>query len=548
LVDQARAWLADDPDPATRAELSELLAAVESGDERARALLADQFAGTLQFGTAGLRGPLGPGPNRMNRVVVTRAAAGLASYLLAHGHRGAPVVVGYDARHNSDVFATDTVAVLAGAGLRPLLLSRPLPTPVLAFAIRRLRCAAGVMVTASHNPRQDNGYKVYLGDGSQIVPPVDTEIAAAMTEISSVARIPRGDTWTVLGEEVVDDYLDRVASLPASDPDATTAFRDLRIVYTPLHGVGGALVEETLRRAGFAPPTIVAEQAAPDPNFPTTPFPNPEEPGTLDLALELGRRVDADVVLANDPDADRLAVAVPTEEGFRRLSGDEVGALLAVHLLNTGVRGTLATTVVSSTLLSRIAAAYGVPYTQTLTGFKWLGRVPGLAFAYEEALGYCVDPEAVRDKDGISALIRMAELVAVLKREGRTVLDLLDDIARKHDLHATAQHAVWVRDLSEIDAVLERLRQRPPATLGGRDVLRTDDLAEPTDGLPPTVGLRFVLAGRARVVIRPSGTEPKLKCYVEVVVPARDDLAAAKRMAHDALAAIGADVRALVGA
>ncbi|REF37455.1 phospho-sugar mutase [Thermasporomyces composti] len=545
LVDQARAWLADDPDPRTRAELSDLLTAVESGDERARALLADQFAGTLQFGTAGLRGPLGPGPNRMNRVVVARAAAGLASYLLAHGHRGAPVVVGYDARYNSDVFATDTVAVLAGAGLRPLLLPRPLPTPVLAFAIRRLNCAAGVMVTASHNPRQDNGYKVYLGDGSQIVPPVDAEIAAAMSEVSSVARIPRGDSWTVVGEDVVHDYLDRVASLPATDPQA---FRDLRIVYTPLHGVGGPLVEEALRRAGFAPPAVVPEQAAPDPGFPTTPFPNPEEPGTLDLALELGRRTDADVVLANDPDADRLAVAVPTEEGFRRLTGDEVGALLAVHLLNAGARGTLATTVVSSTLLSSIATAHGVPYTQTLTGFKWLGRVPDLAFAYEEALGYCVDPEAVRDKDGISALIRMAELVAALKREGRTLLDLLDDIAREHDLHATAQHAVWVRDLSEIDAVLERLRQRPPLALGGREVLRTDDLAEPTDGLPPTVGLRFVLAGRARVVIRPSGTEPKLKCYVEVIVPAREDLAAAKRIARDALAAIGADVRELVGA
>jgi len=426
---------------------------------------------------------------------VARAAAGLASYLLAHGHRGAPVVVGYDARYNSDVFATDTVAVLAGAGLRPLLLPRPLPTPVLAFAIRRLNCAAGVMVTASHNPRQDNGYKVYLGDGSQIVPPVDAEIAAAMSEVSSVARIPRGDSWTVVGEDVVHDYLDRVASLPATDPQA---FRDLRIVYTPLHGVGGPLVEEALRRAGFAPPAVVPEQAAPDPGFPTTPFPNPEEPGTLDLALELGRRTDADVVLANDPDADRLAVAVPTEEGFRRLTGDEVGALLAVHLLNAGARGTLATTVVSSTLLSSIATAHGVPYTQTLTGFKWLGRVPDLAFAYEEALGYCVDPEAVRDKDGISALIRMAELVAALKREGRTLLDLLDDIAREHDLHATAQHAVWVRDLSEIDAVLERLRQRPPLALGGREVLRTDDLAEPTDGLPPTVGLRFVLAGRHR--------------------------------------------------
>ena len=286
----------------------------------------------------------------------------------------------------------------------------------------------------------------------------------------------------------------------------------------------------------------------PDPAFPTTTFPNPEEPGTLDLALELGTEVGADVVLANDPDADRCAVAVPTADGFRRLTGDQVGALFATHLLRSGVRGTLATTIVSSTLLASIAAGHGVPYEQTLTGFKWLGRVPGLAFGYEEALGYCVDPATVRDKDGISALVRMAELVALLKQEGRTLLDLLDDIARSYGVHATEQHAVWVDDLAQIDTTLRRLRSAPPAALGDCSVLRVDDLAEPTDGLPPAVGLRFVLAGRVRVIVRPSGTEPKLKCYVEVVRPVDgDDLARAKADADATLAAIGKDIEALLG-
>ncbi|WP_020578682.1 phospho-sugar mutase [Actinopolymorpha alba] len=545
LIERARAWLAEDPDPRTRAELAAVVTAAERADAGALADLADRFAGTLRFGTAGLRGALGAGPNRMNRVVVIRAAAGLAAYLTAHGQAGGAVVVGYDARHNSEVFAADTAAVLAGAGLRPLLLPRALPTPVLAFAIRELACVGGVMVTASHNPRQDNGYKVYLGDGSQIVPPADTEIAAAIDAVGPLASVPRGESWETLGEEIVEAYLARVASLPAPGP------RDLRIAYTPLHGVGGAVVQAALARAGFEPPAIVEAQAEPDPDFPTTPFPNPEEPGAMDLALELGRSSGADVVLANDPDADRCAVAVPSTSssggGWRRLSGDEVGALLAVHLLQSGANGILATTIVSSTLLSSIAGRHELPYAETLTGFKWIGRVPGLAFGYEEALGYCVDPEAVRDKDGISALVRLAGLAASLKADGRTLLDLLDDLALEYGVHATAQHSVRVSDLSLIDATLRRLRSEAPTTLGGRVVERVDDLARPTDGLPPTEGLRFVLADRARVVIRPSGTEPKLKCYLEVVVPVDGDLREARAGADSAIEVLRADIQTLIG-
>ena len=542
LVDEARDWLAEDPDPRTRAELTDLLAAADRADDAALAELADRFSGPLQFGTAGLRGPMGAGPNRMNRVVVLRAAAGLAAYLLARGHAGGAVAVGYDARHHSRAFALDTAAVLSGAGLRPLLMPRALPTPVLAFAIRHLACVAGVMVTASHNPPQDNGYKVYLGDGSQIVPPADTDIAAAIAAVGPLADVPRGEHWETLDEDILSAYLARVVSLPAPGP------RDVRIAYTPLHGVGGEVVRSALAAAGFPDPAVVAEQLEPDPDFPTTAFPNPEEPGTMDLALALGARTGADVVLANDPDADRCAVAVPTSDGYHRLSGDQVGALFAEHLLRSGARGTLATTIVSSSLLSSIAAGHDVPYVETLTGFKWLGRVPGLAFGYEEALGYCVDPGAVRDKDGISAIIRMAELVAALKAEGRTLLDLLDDIARAYGVHATEQHSIRLTALSESEPTLHRLRTAAPDSLGGRAVERVDDLADPGGGLPPTDGVRFVLADRGRVIVRPSGTEPKLKCYVEVVVPvAGDDLAGAKATAQAAVDAVGTDIRALLG-
>ncbi|WP_017934682.1 phospho-sugar mutase [Nocardioides sp. Iso805N] len=537
LLETARAWLADDPDPETREELAALVEAAPA-DEDAAADLADRFSGTLQFGTAGLRGALGAGPNRMNRVVVIRAAAGLAAYLKKTGAHG-PVVIGYDARKNSDVFARDTAEVMTGAGFEALLLPRALPTPVLAFAIRDQGAVAGVMVTASHNPPQDNGYKVYLGDGSQIVPPADAGIAAQIDAVGALADVPRGDAGTVLGDDLVGRYLARVSSLVD-----TCGPRQISVVHTALHGVGSDLMLRALRLAGFPEAISVAEQAEPDPAFPTVAFPNPEEPGAMDLALAKAAEVGADLVVANDPDADRCAVAVPAPEGWRMLRGDEVGALLADHLLRTGTRGTYACSIVSSSLLAKLAAAHRQPFTETLTGFKWIGRVEGLAFGYEEALGYCVDPDVVKDKDGISAGIRIVELAALLKAEGRSLLDRLDEIALQHGLHATDQLSVRVVDLAEITRAMERLRAAPPASLGGRAVLSTDDLSEGTATLPPTDGLRYGLEGGARVIVRPSGTEPKLKCYLEVVVDVADDLPRARAEAVNRLERLKADVGA----
>jgi phosphomannomutase len=466
LTERARAWAAEDPDPETRAELEALL---QRDDPAAREDLADRFGGTLEFGTAGLRGELGAGSNRMNRVVVTRAAAGLAAYLREHSlkdhgaGRDASVVIGYDARHHSDVFARDTAEVMTGAGLRALVLPRPLPTPVLAFAIRELGCVAGVMVTASHNPPRDNGYKVYLGDGSQIVPPADAEIAARIDAVGALADVPRGDGWRVLGEDVVDAYLDTVAGLAGDGP------RDLRLVYTPLHGVGGTSVVQVLETAGFEAPHVVSQQEQPDPDFPTVSFPNPEEPGAMDLAVALAAEHRADLVVANDPDADRCAAAVPDAHGWRMLRGDEVGALLAHHLLSLGREGTYACSIVSSSLLGKLAAAAGQPFAETLTGFKWISKVDGLVFGYEEALGYCVDPEHVKDKDGVSALLLLCELAALEKARGRTLVDVLDDLAVAHGLHATDQLSVRVTDLSRIAAAMEPAADRGPALpAGGR--------------------------------------------------------------------------------
>ncbi|MCG5220764.1 phospho-sugar mutase [Streptosporangium sp. KLBMP 9127] len=536
LVRQAEEWLAQDPDPETRDELRKLLAAGDLGE------LADRFGAKLEFGTAGLRGELGAGPNRMNRVTVLRAAAGLAAVLGPGGH----VVIGYDARHNSDVFARDTADVLTGAGLRASLLPRPLPTPVLAFAVRRLGADAGVTVTASHNPPRDNGYKVYWNDGSQIVPPIDADISAAIDAAPKVTELPLGDTWATLGEDIVDAYLEAVTGLPIGDA------RELRVAYTPLHGVGAATLTTAFERAGFAAPYMVAAQRDPDPDFPTVPFPNPEEPGAMDLALELAGRIDADLVLANDPDADRCAVGVPVPGGFRMLTGDELGGLLAEHILTatTGPGRLVATTIVSSALLAKIAAAHGAGYAETLTGFKWIMKAgPGLIYGYEEALGYSVggsDGLPVHDKDGIGAALTVAGLAAAAKRDGRTLQDLLDDQARRYGLHATSQLSVRVDDLSLITAAMARLRATPPATLGGHRVESADDLATGSPGLPPTDGLRYHLADDARVVIRPSGTEPKLKCYLEVVVPVTDPQAA-RAQAAQALTAISDDLSTTLG-
>ncbi|HEX4818300.1 MAG TPA: phospho-sugar mutase [Nonomuraea sp.] len=531
--------MAQDPDPDTRAELSGLLG---SGDLDG---LRDRFGARLEFGTAGLRGELGAGPNRMNRVTVMRAAAGLARVLGPGKH----VVIGYDARHKSDVFARDTAAVLTGAGLHASLLPCPLPTPVLAFAVRRLGADAGVTVTASHNPPRDNGYKVYWGDGSQIVPPVDADISAAIEEVGPVDRLPLDGpgTLTELGEGIVDDYLDALMSLPLGDA------RELRVAYTPLHGVGAATLTGAFLAAGFESPMAVEEQRAPDPDFPTVSFPNPEEPGAMDLAVALAAKTGADLVLANDPDADRCAVGVPLPDGgCRMLTGDEVGALLAEHVIThtTGDR-MVATTIVSSTLLGKIAEAHGVRYGETLTGFKWITKAgPGLVFGYEEAIGYSVGSDAglpVHDKDGIGAALTMAAIAAAARRSGRTLLDLLDDQARRYGLHATSQLSFRVRDLSLIRAAMTRLRTAPPARLGGREVRSVDDLAKGEGGLPPTDGLRFRLSGNARVVVRPSGTEPKLKCYLEVVVPVTDDVAEARTHATKALETLRTDLTTALG-
>ncbi|MFE4062221.1 phospho-sugar mutase [Streptomyces sp. NPDC059096] len=520
LLVRAKTWQAEDPDSETREELGGLIEAADAGNPGA---LAERFAGTLQFGTAGLRGELGAGPMRMNRAVVIRAAAGLAAYLAARGDGDGLVVVGYDARYKSAEFARDTVAVMTGAGLRAAVLPGPLPTPVLAFAVRHLGAVAGVEVTASHNPPRDNGYKVYLGDGSQIVPPADTEIAARIAAVGPLDTVARPDSgWEVLGDEILAAYLARTdAVLTPGSP------RTARVVHTALHGVGTETVLAAFARAGFPAPVPVPEQAEPDPAFPTVAFPNPEEPGAMDLAFATARRVGPDLIIANDPDADRCAVAVPDASaaaGWRMLRGDEVGALLATHLVTRGATGTFAASIVSSSLLGRIAAAAGLGYEETLTGFKWIARAEGLRYGYEEALGYCVDPEGVRDKDGVTAALLVAELASELKESGRTLTDLLDELAVTHGLHATDQLSVRVQDLSLIADAMRRLREHPPAGLAGLRVSAAEDLSAGTDSLPPTDGLRYHLDGayRARVIVRPSGTEPKLKCYLEAVIPVAD--------------------------
>lgn len=547
LAARVRRWVDDDPDARTRAELTDLL---DDGDTRA---LAERFAAPLAFGTAGLRGPLRAGPAGMNRAVVRRAAAGLAAWLREQEGLPREVVVGYDARHGSRDFAEDTARVLGGAGLRPLLLPGPLPTPVLAFAVRYEDCAAGVMVTASHNPATDNGYKVYLADGAQLVPPADAEIEARIRAVGRVADLPLADEWEVLDDGVVKQYLEALLSL------SLVSEWDVRIAYTPLHGVGLDTALAAFRRGGFEAVEVVRAQAEPDPDFPTAPFPNPEEPGALDLLLALAERTGADVAIANDPDADRCAVAVPLPDGgWRPLTGDEVGWLLAEHVLahTSGSDRLVATTIVSSSMLGRIAESYGVAWAETLTGFKWIARAQGgrLVFGYEEALGYAVGPTGlvVRDKDGIGAALVVAEVAARAKAEGRTLLDRLDDLARRHGVHLTSQVSVRREGPTgpqEISRSVEALLARPPAEVGGLAVERVVDLADPAaTGLPATPGVRLHLERGARVVVRPSGTEPKVKAYLEVVAPVRGgDLAGTRAGAARRMQALQEGVRALVG-
>ncbi len=540
LLERARDWLSQDPDPVTRDELQGLIDADDTDG------LADRFRERLQFGTAGLRGELGAGPNRMNRVIVAQAASGLAAYLLEHADAGAvrpSVIIGYDARHNSDVFARDTAEIMQGAGVDAHLLPEPLPTPVAAFGIRHLGCSAGVVVTASHNPPQDNGYKVYLDDSSQIVPPADADISAQIDAAGRVDEMPRDDGYTRLGPEVAEAYIEAVAALPHDGP------RDIVAVYTPMHGVGRDTLVDVVRRTDFPDLHVVREQGDPDPDFPTVAFPNPEEPGAMDLALKLASEVQADVIVANDPDADRCAVGVRESAGeaYRMLSGDQAGALLADFCLRRGLEGTYAASIVSSDLLGRQAAAFGQPWEQTLTGFKWIGKIPDLAFGYEEALGYSVAPHIARDKDGVSAIITVLEMAAALKAEGRTLLDRLDDIYREHGLHATSQLSVRVDDQAVITNAMQILRTSPPSELGGLDVASVDDLMDGYGGLPPTDGIRLGVGENARIICRPSGTEPKLKCYVEVVVPVTDSMEAARTEADDLIGRIKGDLGTALG-
>jgi phosphomannomutase len=569
LFSQARDWAAQDPDSLTSAALTELVQQAENGVGSARQELADSFSGPLQFGTAGLRAALGAGPNRMNRVVVRRAAAGLAAFLSDAVGEASPgtrprAVVGYDARHNSDIFAEETAAIFTAAGFETFLMPSALPTPLLAYAVRRLDCDGGVMVTASHNPPQDNGYKVYLGRhaveesgrGAQIVAPYDARIAAriaAVGPLDSAALAPGG--WTVLDPSIAADYQRATAALADR---ANFPARDLRVVLTPMHGVGGETAIAVLNEAGFPDVTLVAEQAAPDPEFPTVSFPNPEEPGALDLALETAARVDADIVLANDPDADRAAVAAkdPDTGDWRMLRGDEVGALLGAHIVARLAAidaekpdGVLANSVVSSRLLKRIAAAAGYAHEETLTGFKWISRVPGLLYGYEEALGYCVAPDLVRDKDGISAAVLIAELAATAKAAGKTVFDTLDELYLQHGLHASDQLSIRVANLGLLDAMMNRLRVSPPESFGSSAVEIFVDLAEGSGHLPPTDGLMYLTRDQTRVIIRPSGTEPKLKCYLEVVrnVESAAELPEARQAARAALDQVLGDVREALG-
>ncbi len=546
LRTRAERWLADDPDPTSQAELR----AVIEGLPDTAAELADRFAGPLTFGTAGLRGPMRAGPNGMNLAVVRQAAAGLVAWL-ADRDTGRPLVIGYDARRHSRAYAEETARVAAGVGRRALIMPRVLPTPVLAHAVRTLDACAGVMVTASHNPPQDNGYKVYLGaglggpggDGAQIVPPADSEIEAAIRAVGQLSHVPLGEDFSTLDESVIKSYVD--GAVGVLDPSVVDdEYRsELVVAYTAMHGVGEYVLAAAFAQAGFAPPVSVPEQAEPDPAFPTVAFPNPEEPGAMDLVLRTAAAANADIAIANDPDADRCAVAIPTGSGWRMLRGDEVGVLLADHLMRRGVQGCYATTIVSSSMLRAVCTARGVDYGETLTGFKWIVRADPdrLVYGYEEALGYCVAPDHVRDKDGITAALLVAELAAGLKAELRTLGDRLDELAREFGVYATDQISVRVDDLSAIDDAMSVLRAKPPASLLDEPVTGWEDRAPETDVVT-------VWTASCRVVVRPSGTEPKLKAYLEVREPVPDaDVPAARERAAAALAALRVETAEALG-
>ena len=560
LLATAEAWLAQDPDDETRAELAGLVERARVSDDVAVAELHDRFDTRLQFGTAGLRGRIEAGSNRMNRVLVSQAAAGLAAYLIEQAPEGVTpsVVIGYDGRKNSAVFASDTAELMAGAGVRAILLPRLLPTPVLAFAVRFFDASAGVMVTASHNPPADNGYKVYLGgehDGSQIVSPADAAIAAHIGRIAETALVqdlPRSDGFEIAGEDVVDAYVAETAAVAPAP-----AGGQLRVVYTAMHGVGWETTRRVLETAGYPAPELVTEQIDPDPTFRTVSFPNPEEPGALDLSFATARAVGADLIIANDPDADRLAIAIPDDaapSGFRRLTGNEVGLLLGWRAAqaasaaldgDAAPEGTLACSIVSSPALRVVAEAHGLEFRETLTGFKWISRTPGMIFGFEEALGYLVNPGTVRDKDGISAAVAFLGLATASAQAGESVAGLLDRFADTFGSFGSDQISIRYAELSRIGEVMSGLRALPPTELAGARVTRIDDLADGFEALPPSDVLRVWLDDGTRVMIRPSGTEPKLKVYVDVQ-SADGDAAERAATVTARLAALRTDLTALV--
>ena len=512
LLDKAQSWADHDPDPATASSLKADIEAARGGDSEALARVGAAMNGPLEFGTAGLRGVVGPGESRMNLAVVIRATAGLCEVVKRHATGTPTLVVGCDARYGSSEFATAACRVASAAGVRVLALPQANPTPLTSFAVRHYGADAGVMVTASHNPAPDNGYKVYLGgsvvtgdgQGVQIVPPFDAEIAAAIEATPPADQVPMNDDL-VEAVDPRDEYVAEAVKLASGDAAARA---DLRIVLTAMHGVGAPLTSRVLEEAGFTHVSLVAAQAEPDPDFPTVPFPNPEE---------------ADLIIAVDPDADRCALAVPdpaAEAGWRPLSGDQIGCLLGEFLASRGIQGSLANSIVSSRLLARIAHAHGLVHHTTLTGFKWIARAPELAFGYEEAIGFCPNPAIARDKDGIASSVVAASLFAALKTEERTAWDELDRLAHAHGLHVTGPLTFRVEEIEQIATGMARLRAQPPSELAGSPVVEVSDLSEGYQGLPPTDGVLVLTKAGDRVIARPSGTEPKLKCYLEVILPA----------------------------
>ena len=554
LLERARQWASHDPDPATASSLSADIEAAERGDEEAAARVGAAMNGPLQFGTAGLRGTVGPGESRMNLAVVIRATAGLCEVVKRHATGTPTLVVGCDARYGSSEFATAACRVASAAGVRVLALPQANPTPLTAFSMLHFDADAGVMVTASHNPAPDNGYKVYLGGtvaqgdgrGVQIVPPFDAEIAAAIEAAPPADEVPMNDDLV----EAVDPREEYVACASALASGEATAREDLRIVLTAMHGVGAAITSRVLAEAGFSNVSLVEAQAQPDPDFPTVPFPNPEEAGALDMAMEQAREQGADLIIAVDPDADRCALAVPdpaSETGWSPLSGDQTGSLLGEFLSARGLTGSLANSIVSSRLLSRIACAHGLEHHTTLTGFKWIARAPGLGFGYEEAIGFCPDPAHVRDKDGIATSVVAASLVAALKAQGRSVWDELERLARLHGLHVSSPLTFRVEEIEQIASGMARLRAQPPSVLAGSPVVEVSDLSQGYRGLPPTDGVLVLTEAGDRVIARPSGTEPKLKCYLEVILPVAEGELLPWEQARERLDAIKGAFAEIIG-